>query len=123
MKFNLADEGNNYTIRAYDHGELLIDEYRCTSSVIVMPKQIINDWMPQRFADLTCEHFTALAKLNPQIVILGTGATIQFPDPVLYADLLNKGIGVEIMATPAACRTYNLLVAEGREVAAALLLT
>jgi uncharacterized protein len=123
MKFTLADEGDNYLIRAYDTGELLIDEYRYRNSVVVTPKEIIGDWPPQQFEDLSPEHFKVLADLKPQIVILGTGASMQFPDPALYADLVNQGIGVDVMATPAACRTYNLLVMEGRKVAAALLLT
>ncbi len=122
MKFNLADEGDNYIIRSYDTGELVVNEYRHTSSVIVTPQQIIGEWPPQLFEDLTPEHFHPLADLKPQLVILGTGATQQFPDPALYATLVEMNIGIEIMTTPAACRTYNVLVAEGRKVAAALLL-
>jgi len=123
MKFNLADEGDNYIIRSYDPGEVLINEYRHTKSVIVTPKQVISDWPPQTFEQLTPGHFLTLADLKPQLVILGTGDTQQFPDPALYAALIDQGVGVEVMATPAACRTYNILVAEGRKVAAALLLT
>lgn len=123
MKFTLTDNSDNYIIRSYEPGEVLINEQRYSSSVIVTPNQIIDDWPPEKFSDLTTEHFATLVSLNPQIVILGTGNEIQFPDPVLYAELVNNGIGVEIMATPAACRTYNLLAAEGRNVATALLLT
>lgn len=123
MKFTLADEGDNYIIRSYDPGEVVINEYRHTGSVIVTPKRLIGDWPPQSFAELTPQHFLALIDLNPQLVILGTGATQLFPDPALYATLIEQGIGIEIMATPAACRTYNILVAEGRKVVAALLLT
>lgn len=123
MKFTLADNSNNYTIRSYEPGELLINEQRYSNSVIATSNQIIDDWPPQRFEDITSEHFTALANLTPQIVILGTGAEIKFPEPALYANLVNQGIGVEVMATSAACRTYNLLVTEGRNVAAALLLS
>jgi uncharacterized protein len=123
MKFTLTDNSDNYIIRSYDQGELLIDEYRYSKSVIATPKQIINDWPPQSFEDLLPKHFEALADLSPQLVILGTGDTQQFPEPALYASLVERGIGIEVMATPAACRTYNLLVMEGRKVAAALLLT
>jgi uncharacterized protein len=123
MKFTLADEGDDYIIRSYDSGEVLINEYRYNSSVIVTPKQIINDWPPHSIEDLAPEHFSAIAELNPQLVLLGTGAIQQFIEPALYAPLLDQGIGLEAMATPAACRTYNVLVAEGRKVAAALLLT
>lgn len=123
MKFTLANNSDNYTIHSYAAGEVLINEQRYSSSVIVTPNQIIDDWPPQEFADLTAEHFATLTGLNPQIVILGTGPDLQFPDTALYANLVNQGVGVEVMATSAACRTYNLLVAEGRNVAAALLLT
>jgi uncharacterized protein len=122
MKFTLTDNSDNYIIRSYDQDEVVVNEFRYSSSMIVTPKQIFDDWPPQSFADLTPEHFNALADLNPQLIILGTGATQQFPEPALYASLVNRGIGVEVMATSAACRTYNILVAEGRNVAAALLL-
>jgi uncharacterized protein len=123
MKFTLTDDGDNNIIRSYNTGELLIKDSRYTKSVIVTPKRIINNWTPQHFADITSEHFNTLLDLEPQLVILGTGSTLQFPSLELYATLIEKGIGVEVMATPAACRTYNILVSEGRNVAAALLLT
>ena len=122
MKFTLADNSGNYIIRSYDPGEVVIDDYRYNSSVIVTPKQIIDNWPPQSFTDLAPEHFNSLIDLNPQLIILGTGTTQQFPRPELYASLVNQGMGIEVMATSAACRTYNILVAEGRNVAAALLL-
>ncbi len=122
MKFSLADAGDSYLVRAYDRGEVIINEYRHTSSVIVMPKQIIGDWPPQSFAELTADHFIILSELKPQLVLLGTGDVQQFPDPAIYAVLLEQGLGVEVMTTPAACRTYNILASEGRQVAAALLL-
>lgn len=122
MKFSLSDNSGNYTIQAYDRGEVVINEQRHTSSVIVLPNQIVDNWAPQSFEDLTEDHFTAISELEPQLVILGTGKEQQFPQPALYAVLLDKGVGVEVMATPAACRTYNILVSEGRRVAAALLL-
>lgn len=100
----------------------MINEHRHTNSVIVMPKRVIDDWPPQNFDDLTADHFDILDKIKPQLVIIGTGDKQQFPDPALYAALLEQGIGVEVMTTPAACRTYNILVSEGRLVAAALLL-
>ncbi len=122
MKLTLANEGDHYIIRAYDSGEVVINEYRHSRSVIVTPKQIIGNWPPQTMEELSPEHFSAMTDLRPQLVILGTGPTQQFPDPALYATLIEHGIGLDVMATPAACRTYNILVAEGRNVAAALLL-
>ncbi len=122
MKFSLADADDSYLVRAYDRGGVVINEYRHTRSVVVMPKRIIDDWPPQSFAELTADHFTILSELKPQLVLLGTGNVQHFPDPALYAVLLEQGLGVEVMTTPAACRTYNILASEGRRVAAALLL-
>lgn len=119
----MSDTGDSYIIRSYDHGEVVINGYRHTSSVIVMPNRIIDNWTPQTFEDLTEDHFHTINRLEPQLVILGTGAEQQFPQLSLYAILLNRGVGVEVMSTSAACRTYNILASEGRKVAAALLIT
>jgi len=122
MKFSLSDDSNSFIIRAYDHGEVVVNEHHHSNSVIVMPNRVIDNWAPQTFDDLMEDHFTFISELEPQLVILGTGEEQLFPKPALYAVLLNQGIGVEVMTTPAACRTYNILVSEGRRVAAALLL-
>jgi len=82
----------------------------------------MRDWPPQRFEDLDSSHFDMLAELQPEFVLFGSGARLRFPSPALTASLLNQGIGIEAMDTGAACRTYNVLIAEGRNVAAALLM-
>ena len=78
-------------------------------------------WPVDRFDALTAENFAALAALKPELVIFGSGARIRFAKPALLRPLIDAGIGVETMDTPAACRTYNVLLAEGRSVVAALL--
>lgn len=123
MRFSVSDTSGSYIIRSYDHGEVVINGYRHTNSVIVMPNRIIDNWTPQTFEDLTEDHFHTIYRLEPQLVLLGTGAEQQFPPLSLYAILLNRGVGVEVMNTSAACRTYNILASEGRNVAAALLIT
>ena len=87
-----------------------------------MADQILKDWPVPHYAALTKEVIVELAKLPLEVVLLGTGEKIRFPQPEVTAPLLNKNIGVEVMDVGAACRTYNLLVAEGRKVAAALIL-
>ena len=67
------------------------------------------------------DHMAAIAELKPEIVLIGTGAKLTFPDRALLAPLYKAGIGVEIMDTPAACRTYNILLGEGRGVLAAVI--
>ena len=87
-----------------------------------MPNQLITDWTPQTFAELSSEHFNIIQQLRPDILLIGCGSTLQFPSPRMYGALINAGIGVEIMDTHAACRTYNALTAENRNVAAALVI-
>jgi uncharacterized protein len=119
----LTDEtqaGTNF-IRAYTPNEILIGERAVHTNCIVTADQVI-DWPVQSFATLTLADLEPLIALKPEIVILGSGSTQQFPDPSLLGAVLSRGIGCEVMNTGAACRTYNVLVAEDRKVVAALLL-
>ena len=98
----------------------MVNGARRSSSVIVMPDRT-EDWSVTRFDDLRAEDFAFLRELQAEIVLLGTGARQRFPHPRLTAALASAGIGLEVMDVQAACRTYNILVAEERKVAAALL--
>ena len=80
------------------------------------------DWQCARFEDLTEEHFTSLAATQPELVIFGSGARLRFAPPAFMRALMHKRIGIETMDTLAACRTYNILAGEGRQVIAALLI-
>ncbi|MEE4376944.1 MAG: Mth938-like domain-containing protein [Candidatus Competibacteraceae bacterium] len=122
MRLNLDRDNSQNFIRAYAVGSLTINEQRVKRSVIVTPTRLINDWPPQQFSELEAPHFAQLALLKPEIVLLGTGARQQFPSPQVIHPLLSQGIGVEVMDTAAACRTYNIIMLEGRQVAAALLI-
>jgi uncharacterized protein len=93
---------------------------RRETSSIVLPERIL-DWPVESFDQLRAEDFTIFASLGVDIVLLGTGRRQRFPHPRLTAALTRDGIGVEVMDLQAACRTYNILVAEERKVAAALL--
>src|SRR5262249_21250947 len=86
------------------------------------PERIVEDWPASTFASLEPAHFAALAGLDREIILLGTGDKLRFPRPEVIAPLLAAGIGVEVMDLQAACRTYNILVAEGPTVAAAPLI-
>ena len=79
-------------------------------------------WDCSRFEQLSEEHFTLLGKLEPELVIFGSGTRLRFPPPAFLRGLMNRRIGVETMDTLAACRTYNILAGEGRHVVAALLI-
>jgi len=83
--------------------------------------ELLLDWPAASVQLLNADHIAALVALAPEIVLLGTGATFAFPEPALLAPLYKAGVGVEVMDTPAACRTFNILLAEGRNVIAALI--
>ena len=99
-----------------------LNRRRYSSSLVVAGDRLISDWPVASVDSLTGDHLAALVALAPEIVLLGTGARFQFPPPARLATLYGAGIGVEVMDTPAACRTYNILQGEGRNVVAALVL-
>ena len=120
MKFHLnAGTGNLFT--AYGPGYVEINKVRHESNLVVFPDHIASDWATGGFDGLVAEDFTSLLEWKPEIVLLGTGAAIRFPHPRLYAGLTAARIGVDVMDVQAACRTFNVLAAEGRRVAAALI--
>jgi uncharacterized protein len=108
------------TITGYGEGYVTVNGERRSSPVVVMPDRI-EDWSAKRFDHLSTEDFAFLKNLKAEIVLLGTGPRQRFPHPRLTAELARAGIGLEVMDLQAACRTYNILVAEERKVAAALL--
>ena len=90
-------------------------------SVVIGSRGEKFDWNCAHFEDLTEEHFTMLAATQAELVIFGSGARLRFPPPAFMRALMQRRIGIETMDTLAACRTYNILAGEGRQVIAALL--
>ncbi|HWP20902.1 MAG TPA: Mth938-like domain-containing protein [Burkholderiaceae bacterium] len=113
-------EGTNM-ISGYDRESISVNGQPRASSVLVPAQGDVRDWECRKLEDLRAEHFERVAELAPEVVIFGSGARLRFPPPSLLRPLIERGIGVETMDTPAACRTYNILVSEGRSVVAALL--
>jgi len=103
-------------------GEIRLRDSRHTASVIVTRDAVVSDWRHPPLDELAIEHFAAVIELGPEIVLLGTGPRQRMPAPGLFAAFAARGIGLEAMDNAAACRTYNLLLAEYREVAVALML-
>ena len=91
-------------------------------SVVIGSRGEKFDWNCAHFEDLTEGHFTVLAATQPELVIFGSGARLRFPPPAFMRALMQRRIGIETMDTLAACRTYNILAGEGRQVIAALLI-
>lgn len=122
MTLSLDENHAQYQIRGYQPGQIQVNDQIYTTSLIVSPFKLITDWKPQSLNELTYEYLVDAVVLEPAILLIGTGEKIEFPSIELYGELINKGIGVEIMDTGAACRTYNALAAEDRNVVAALII-
>ncbi len=121
MKLHLAHASGINLITAYGDDYVAVNHEARQASLILMPDRLL-DWPVTSFASLTHDHLDALAELRPSLVLLGTGSQHRFPHPNLYRALITAGIGLEHMTTAAACRTYNILATEGRQVAAALII-
>ncbi len=121
MKFDLTRSEGRNLFTGYGDGYVSINGERYERSLLVAPDQAIVEWSAQGFDALAPEHFAELLELKPEIVILGTGPTLRFPHPRITQPLAAARIGFEAMDTRAACRTYNILMAEGRQVVAAIL--
>jgi uncharacterized protein len=91
--------------------------------VVLTASEIVFDWPPGSVEELQLDHLQAVLALKPQIILLGTGERQVFPASAIGAAIQAAGIGFEVMDTRAACRTYNVLVQEGRRVAAALIVS
>ncbi len=120
MKLHASVPRAARTVTAYGDDYVMIDGVRHEKSIVVTP-ETVSDWTPASFGELKEEDFAALLALGVDIVLLGTGPKQRFPHPRLTAVLADARIGVEVMDAKAACRTYNILVAEERKVALALL--
>jgi uncharacterized protein len=118
------DKSSAPTVHAYDQGWVQVNGVRFTASLIVssLPNSPPSAWGPVNFESLGASDFDALANLGAELIIFGSGQKLRFAKPHWLQTLMVKGIGVETMDTPAACRTYNILASEGRKVIAALLI-
>ena len=117
---NSADTRNK--INAYSREQVTIANKIYNSSLLLSPDTVISDWPPQHFDELNTPHIEQILTLRPEIVLLGTGSSLIFPPEQLLQPLTERFIGIEIMDTGAACRSYNFLTGEGRHVVAALLM-
>jgi uncharacterized protein len=108
-------------IQSYSAAGIIIKKVAYQNSIIVSPDRIIENWPPHHPADLTPDHLQVLLDMEPELVLLGTGSRLQFPDQQILATFLSRNIGIEVMDTTAACRAYNFIAGEDRKVVAALI--
>ena len=122
MKFQPDTQAGVNVVTRHESGRIWVGATPFTRSVLVPWTGTPLDWEPQGFDELTAAAFERIAALRPELVIFGSGARLRFAAPALMRGLIEQRIGVETMDTAAACRTYNVLVNEGRRVVGALLL-
>ena len=108
-------------IKGYVKNRITIGDRTYRSSLIICPHRIIEDWQPASAGDLTEADFKMMLELDPELVLLGTGERLQFPHHSITQPLMRQSVGLEVMGTAAACRTYNVLAHEGRNVVASLI--
>ncbi|MGH8855507.1 MAG: Mth938-like domain-containing protein [Telluria sp.] len=122
MKLHSDNNQQYQTVTGYDATGVEINAQRYNFSLTVMPEVAPRPWNVARFEDLSAEHFEEIAKDAPDVVVLGTGERQRFVHPKLVASLSAMRVGVDCMDSHAACRTYNILMGEGRKVTLALII-
>ena len=121
MKLHLSNTAGLNVFTAYGEGYVAVNHEKHSKNLIVLPESVISEWSTATVETLTSADMQVLLELGTEIVLLGTGNRLRFLQGALMRPFAPAGIGLEIMDIQAACRTYNILAAEGRKVAAALL--
>lgn len=122
MKFTEHRDSNINSVKKYQPGEVQINAQTFTHSLFLTQTEIFDRWQCSNIKDLSIENLQAILDQSPEVIILGTGNQQVFPEPKLFAHCFNRGAGLEVMANDAACRTYNILTTEDRDVVLALIL-
>lgn len=120
MKINLDAEQSGNAISAYAPGVIRIAEREFRQPCVITADAVHLDLLPASISEIDAEHCSALINLDIEIILLGSGAKQQFIDSSLMRSMAERGVALEIMDTGAACRSFNILLAESRSVAAAL---
>jgi len=121
MDLSLEAPGDHHFVRSVSAAGIQVGEQIYTRSLVLAADRLLADWIPQSFEELQAAHLADIFQLEPDLVLLGTGGRQRFPDASFMMEFYRRGIGVEVMASAPACRTFNVLVSESRRVVAALL--
>ncbi len=121
MELHRTDTSELNLVKPCQSGEFLVNDVLYTQSIIVTAENVITDWEIQSVADLTRKDFEMLAAFDAEILLLGTGKSLVFPDQSLFEPLVQQKCGYEVMNSRSACITFNILLGDDRKVVAALL--
>ncbi len=121
MKLSLDDNTAEFLVHEYTNEYIRIKNTQHTHSIVIS-YNALQDWTPRSIDQLTEEHLIEILDHQPEMILLGTGKTIQFPHPKILQPAYKRHVGVEIMDTAAACRTFNMLASDGRKVVAGLII-
>lgn len=121
MKLHLSNTAGLNIFTGYGPDFVAVNKEKHEKNLIVLPESITLEWSTATVSTLTEADIQVLLALDTEIILLGTGNRLRFPPGALLRPFAQAGIGLEVMDLQAACRTYNILAAEGRKVAAALL--
>ena len=121
MELTLHKPGNHNFIRSFSAEGIRVVDTLYRGSLVLSAEALRDDWRVESLSELTVEDLEPVFELNPEVVLLGTGARQAFPSPEIMMAFYSRGIGLESMTTEAACRTFNVLVSEDRNVVAALI--
>ena len=134
MKFTQESGAGRYQVYSQDPGQVVVEwsepddqgaaqlnSKKLTNSFLLTPSLLLSDGLPETVAELDAELLQQVVDLPVEVLLLGCGERIEFPSPALIGWLSQQGVGLEVMTSAAACRTYNLLLVEDRRVAALIL--
>lgn len=122
MQLTLENPDHTYFLRGADGQVALVNERRLEASFVLSPDTLIEGWAVRDVRQLSLDDLAPLLALDPELIVLGAGATQAFPPPATLAACLSRGVGLETMTNAAAARTFNVLAGEGRRVVAGFVL-
>lgn len=122
MKFTEHRDSNIFAVKNYAYGNVKVNNLTFTKSFYLTQHKTNADWACNHITELSIERLNELIDEKPEVIILGTGDKQEFPKPQMFAHCAAQGIGLEVMANDAACRTYNVLTTEDRDIVLALIM-
>ena len=122
MQLNLEHPDHEFLLRGADGESVRVNERTLTASFVLSPDRLVEGWPVREVKAMTPENLDVVLALEPEVILLGSGATQAFPPAVVLAHCLRRGVGMETMTNAAAARTFNVLAGEGRRVVAAFVL-